>query len=348
MNVVKKVEIWSTYPPPYGGVSIHSKRLFETLKNSEGIELIFKNFNGSFSNHSNHIIKINNFSLEFLRLFLKKCKIIHLHSNNVNLWMLLGLIMRHHKFIITIHNQNLKTIDNWLKKILIKRFLKRVRYIILNDSTFSKFLINEFCLNEEQIKKIPAFIPPLASEEIGLSKEFLKFRSKFTFVISSYAWKLTKKKNVDIYGIQQIILSLDLLVKKGYSIGLIIILPIIENQNYYKEILEEIKELNLQNNILIFTQNIPNAFEIWKLSNVFIRATSTDIEGISLKEALYYDIPVVASDVIERPKEVILYKHGNLIDLTEKIISALNIKKIKSHRPEINTCDQILLLYKSI
>lgn len=40
----KQIEIWSTYPPPYGGVSIHSLRLFNMLR--EKYSIAFKNFNG--------------------------------------------------------------------------------------------------------------------------------------------------------------------------------------------------------------------------------------------------------------------------------------------------------------
>lgn len=42
---------------------------------------------------------------------------------------------------------------------------------------------------------------------------------------------------------------------------------------------------------------IQNAFEYWKISDVFIRPTTTDIEGISVKEALWVNTPAIASDV---------------------------------------------------
>jgi hypothetical protein len=346
MTKSKLVEIWSTYPPPYGGVSVHSMRLYETLKINQSVKLVFKDFNGLEVHQDNHIIKVNNFPYEFCSLLFKRNRIIHLHSNNLNLWIAIGLLIFRHSFIITIHNQNLRTITSRIKNFLLKIFLKKVKYLILNDSDLSEFLLAKFHLKKEKIKILPAFIPPLESEQIGLNREFIEFRNKYKFVVSTFAWKLYKKNGIDVYGIREIIQAVQTLISRGYSIGLIAIIPIIEDLNYFNELLKEISEFNLEDYIFIYTQNMTNAFEVWKMSNVFVRATSTDIEGLTIKEALYYDIPVVASDVVKRPKDAILYEFGNLDDLTEKISSALNIKDFKCYQKEPDPCAQILSLYE--
>lgn len=348
MNHSKIVEIWSTYPPPYGGVTVHSMRLFETLKNNDEVKIIFKNFNGSLNDPENGIIKVQNFLLEYFILHFKRSRIVHLHSNNIKLWILMSLFFPKHKIILTVHNQNLRKRYPFIINILLKRFLCKVKYIILNDKDLSEYLINEYGIKADNIRILPAFIPPLPSEETGLSKDFLEFRNKFKYIISTSAWKLYKRNNIDVYGIKSIIESLDLLVKQGYSIGLIVLIPIIEDNNYYKELLEEISDLKLNNNVFISTQHMPNAFEIWKISNVYVRATNTDIEGLTIKEALYFNVPVVASDVVARPKEAILYKFGNLNDLTEKIIVALETVEIKDFKEEKNSCEQIFFLYNNI
>src|SRR5690606_31309068 len=113
---------------------------------------------------------------------------------------------------------------------------------------------------------------------------------------------------IDVYGLDMLITLVENLKMKGIDIGLVFCLPKIGDEKYFKEKRREINEKGLQDNILILNSEIPNAFQIWEMSDMFIRPTSTDIEGISVKEALEFGTPTIASDVCTRPKETILFK----------------------------------------
>ncbi len=54
-----------------------------------------------------------------------------------------------------------------------------------------------------------------------------------------------------------------------------------------------------------------------------MRPTLSDGASVSIQEALFFVISVVASDVCERPNQVILFKSRNVLDFTEKIICSL-------------------------
>ena len=70
---------------------------------------------------------------------------------------------------------------------------------------------------------------------------------------------------------------------------------------------------------------------------IFIRPTNTDGDSISVREALYFDIPCISSDVVPRPPGTIVFKNRNTDDLIIKIKDVLNnydnhknnLKKIK-------------------
>ena len=47
---------------------------------------------------------------------------------------------------------------------------------------------------------------------------------------------------------------------------------------------KRIENYHLKEYVKIVSGVIQNAFEYWKISDVFIRPTTTDIEGISVKE----------------------------------------------------------------
>ena len=75
-----------------------------------------------------------------------------------------------------------------------------------------------------------------------------------------------------------------------------------------KKISEELKEKH--KNFLLLTNNTP----IWPLFDyglIFLRITTTDGDSVSLKEALFFDCPVLATDVVSRPNGTKLF---NLLD----------------------------------
>ena len=84
------------------------------------------------------------------------------------------------------------------------------------------------------------------------------------------------------------------------------------DNEYYQSCLKRIDELSLGDNFLFVTGSDVNGFEVWERTDLFVRATRTDMEGISVKESLQYGTPVVASDVCTRPVEAILYKDGTM------------------------------------
>lgn len=344
------IEIWSTYPPPFGGVSVHSMRLFESLKKTKlGNNIIFKNFNGKYNSPENSIHSVNCFFLEFIRLFCSSKRIIHLHSNNLYLWLVFSLFIWRHKVIITLHNQKLKYSLNFIETIIRKVFLLKAGCVILNDNSLADSIHESYHIKISKFHIIPAFIPPLPEENIGLDERFIKFRQKHKFLISTSAWKLYRKGNIDVYGIDQIIEAMNKLKAHSVFPGLIIIIPISEDSEYERFLINKVNNYNLWNQILLIRESIPNAFEVWKLSDLYIRATSTDIEGLTIKEALFYNTPVIASDVVDRPEGCILYKLNNTEDLKDKIVYVMNSDSTQSpHINFINTINKIYSLYNSL
>ena len=102
---------------------------------------------------------------------------------------------------------------------------------------------------------------------------------------------------------------------------------------------------------MIINENICNAFEYWEISDLFIRPTSTDMEGISVKEALYVGTNVVASDVCIRPKECILFKKRDQEDLNNKVKSVYKsgaCQKKVIYESLIDTPQEMFKIYQSL
>ena len=73
-----KIEIWGTYPPPIGGVSIHIYRLIHSLHTIDS-SVVLRNFGKQVSNIS-YVKHVSYPWMEFLLLPFRKKRIIHLHS----------------------------------------------------------------------------------------------------------------------------------------------------------------------------------------------------------------------------------------------------------------------------
>lgn len=313
-----KVELWGTYPPPIGGVSIHVYRLIHSLHKLDS-SIILRDFGKSKSNIS-YVKKVSYRWLEFFSLPFRKKRVIHLHSNNLLAFTLLILLGKRHKIGVTLHNQNLIKETSFVRKKIIQGFLRRAAFVVLNDNNYLLRLCSYFHCSKNNFYVLPAFLPPDRSEYLGLSEDILSFRKQHSFLLSANAYKLRYENGIDIYGFDLLIQLVKSLKEKGIDVGLIFCLPMIGDMAYYCKCLSLIKEMNIEDNILIVQKEMPNGFEVWKLSDLFIRPTFTDIEGISVKEALYCGTPAVASDVCKRPDEAILFENRNYKDLERKVL----------------------------
>lgn len=344
-----KIEIWGTYPPPIGGVSIHIYRLIHNLHKID-TSIILRNF-GRSEPKIPYVKNVSYAWVEFLFLLLKKKKIIHLHSNNIWGFALFILFGRRHKVGVTLHNLNLIKETSLVKKKIIQMFLQRAAFVILNDSNYQLKLCSYFHCYGNNFYVLPAFLPPDKSEYLGVSEDILSFRQQHSFLLSANAYKLRFENGIDIYGFDLLIQLVKFLMEKNINVGLVFCLPMIGDVEYYQKCLSLIDEQGLANNILIVQKEMPNGFEIWELSDLFIRPTYTDIEGISVKEALYCGTPVIASNVCVRPKETILFKNRDYDDLRIKTLefySNRNQYQYSGYTLDDHTVERLLDIYKSL
>jgi len=218
---------------------------------------------------------------------------------------------------------------------------------LVNDSSYKEFIQKKYSLIKINILTVPAFIPPSQDEFIGLPKQIELFRKSKKILLSSNASSLKLLNGVDLYGFDMLIELVYYLKKKNYDIGLIVCISKIDNHKYYQKMLNLIKKYEISDDILIYSDELPNGFEVWKISDLFLRPTSTDSEGISVKEALCLGTQVVASDVCKRPKEANLFKSRDMDSFKEVCIDLINnLQNVKYY--ENIAVEKITDLYKQL
>lgn len=344
-----KKEVWGLYPPPLGGVSIHIMRLIHQLNLYEYV--LLKDFKPKESYQYDYIEPVRNpLFAAFLLLFEKK-RVIHVEQFSLLMFSAFLLLGRRHHVGLTLHNQRSITIKNPIKKHICRLFFKQCDFIIMNDEQFAKKFVSYYNVDADKIHILPAFLPPDESENKGLPAAVKDFRDKHGFLISANAYRLRKDNGVDVYGLDMLVNLVDRLRESNLDVGLLFLLPERGDIQYYDEINRRINELNLTEHVLIVEGLNDNGFEYWAVSDLFVRPTITDMEGVSVKEALSSGIHVLASDVCVRPKECLLFNNRNENDLFEKAFAFFKSGGYKNkivYNSMADVAKETLNIYKSL
>jgi glycosyltransferase involved in cell wall biosynthesis len=182
---------------------------------------------------------------------------------------------------------------------------------------------------------IPGFIPPIVkAEEIAqISQEVWDFIHSHSPILTANAFRISFYDGQDLYGIDLCIyLCTDL--KANYPrIGFVFCLPDIGDHKYFSKMREKIRDCKVEDNFLFVTKPCPY-YPILSKSDVFVRPTNTDGDAISLREALYFKVPAVASDAVVRPEGTILFKNRDVDDFTAKVRHVLDDYESSKERLE--------------
>ena len=98
-------------------------------------------------------------------------------------------------------------------------------------------------------------------------------------------------------------------------------------------------------NVCIFKQKHSYA-SLLSYSDIMIRATATDGDSLSVREALDQGVRVIATDCVDRPDGVLLYKYND----EESLMKSLNINECQKrlHNSQKDVVNSIVSLYQGL
>jgi len=356
-----KIGLIGSCTPPFTGVTVHVQRLMEKLDEFNIDWVLYDILGVQRENKENRVICIKHPKLWMIKYFLStKNEIIHNHTEDWRGQVIVGLMgFLGQKTIATLHSEAL--INSWRDYNVIKR---KVIQIALKSTT-SLIVVNsnikEFCLSigidPDKIFLIPAFIPPTSEkEEINeIPKDIWDFLDNHYPILSGNAFKITFFNGEDVYGIDLCIELCYKLKQNWNNVGFIFFLPEFlwgkGERQHFSHLQQRIQELNLQNNFLFVTQSYP-FHPILLKSSVFVRPTNTDGDAISIREALYFRVPSVVSNVVTRPEGTIIFKNRDIDDFTLKVKDLLdNYQEYKQRLNSLTFDDyaaKILQVYQKV
>jgi glycosyltransferase involved in cell wall biosynthesis len=306
-------------PPPIGGVTIHTVRLLEYCV-KEKIKIKFYNYQ-----------EFNFLKMVKAIFFAKK---VHLHANNSLFLLLIVLLCRllRTNSILTIHGEISAhgKVMNEIEKIAIRLCNCP---IMLNEKSFH--IAKKMNSNS---KLMSAFIPPQKQEFLNKDLQhkinFVKNTCDFVFCTNAHSLVYDKKGN-EIYGI----ISLVNFFKDNPKDGFVVSDPKGEYLRFLKN-----NNFDPGYNIVLLTGN-HSFFEVLKQTDCFIRNTTTDGDSLSIKEALFSGIRVIASDCVDRPAGVFVYEVSNPLSLENAIFKIKTMSNFSLDMTPINGAIELTELY---
>lgn len=336
------------YPEPMGGISIYIKRMKQYLDVKEIPNEVWDLSN--INKNIQDVINIKFRYVPFKYLFRRDIDIIHFNICGISYKLYIGLFNRlffkKRKKILTIHGESK---DLFTKNNLVVSSLNSFDAIICVKSGDKEYLYKKGI--NKPLYEIPAFIfPSLDDESRAIPQYILKFINSKNFIISANASSIQFYDNEDLYGIDMCINLIEKLNRNGENIGMIFCIPVINNTAYFNKLKSIIESKKIKSKFL-FVNEKKEIYPIIKRSHIFLRPTNTDGDAVSIREALHYKIPTIASDVVTRPKETILFKTRDLDDLYNKTVTVIeNYEKFKEKLKCIEFEDnssKILEIYKA-
>lgn len=338
-----KREIWGFYPPPLGGISIYCKRLIEKLYEKDST-IVLRNFTKSKSDKP-YVLDVPHRIWEFVRLLFVERRLIHAQFTNIYMLLLLYVFGWRHPLIMTLHNRRIVLLDGWKRKV-VNGLFRRARYIIYNDAAYTAAIQEKYDFDAQKVVILPTYISPSKDECKGVTPDIEDFCRKHEYTLSANAHSLLNNVFGDVYGLDQIIELVNRLVRNdGMDVGVVFCIADISDSSYYEECRAKIHSLNLDDYFHFVIQSDVNGFEVWARTDLFLRPTMSDMEGVSVKEALEFGTPVVASDVCVRPREALLYKKGDIDDLHDKVYGLLQTRQRVSYTPEVSVPEALQSIY---
>lgn len=333
----KRIAVLGNFPPPLGGVSVHIKRVMHKLKGQHN-----KLFHFDTSKRSSRLI----YTIRLvLFLLTKRCDIVYYHTLDLNrrlseLQLLLKIkkIMGYQLVIVEHNCRYLYTKSVSFKKSFNYCMQKVDALVFIGNSTWYSYLENKIIV--PAITTIEsAFLPPDESHGAMIVKTYPVTLHDFLFshspIVLVNAFQLSMLDGKDLYGIDLCIQALSQLKKEHRVIGLVCGLSQLGSKEHFAYLQQEIKKHNLENHIY-FLMDKKELWPLFKKVDLFVRPTLSDGESVSVQEALYFNVPVVASDAVARPRQVITFSSGDAMDLSQKIKSVLGDTLYESNNQQRN------------
>ena len=290
-------------PPPFGGVSVHTKRLMTRVQ-SDGLSCEIIDISGVAKTEPD--IRSLSWRSAFLHLLRCEPSIVHFHNFVPRNLYLYSLLSTRHLTVLSLHNErfddDLRRFSPLERPIMVRLFDSVAAVIIHSETSRERAL--KVGIAEQKLHIIPPFIPPAKADLVGqsLPESISTLRERHRYLLATNAYRLAFNRGEDLYGIDLVVEATGRLVNKyDLDVASVILLPDAGDLEYLNRLRARVAELNLTKRCVFHCEPLPETAVLWKTADVVIRATNTDAgDSLTVLEALAGGTPTIASDCVKR------------------------------------------------
>jgi glycosyltransferase involved in cell wall biosynthesis len=319
-------------PPPYGGVSVHLRRL-ASLLSERGVRVVVFCQEGADAVPGVEIIRLARFSLRGwlhaggLRL---DARVVHCHVGWYWSPALLMAAVAGSRVVVTVHSED--QMDSlarypWYHRLASRLLFAspRARWIAVN-AHIGEELVRRGA-RAENVAIAPAYLPT-TDEAAGFSTlpdELRAFASGHHPLLTVYGWRADAAEDgTDVYGFDLAIEALTHLRAIRPWCGLVVLVPSGEPADRVSAMRREIEERGLGDSACLWSAPLADPTPLWLATDVYLRPSRTDGDAVSVREVLALGGTVVASDCSCRPTGVRLFASGDAGALGDAVLAAIS------------------------
>jgi glycosyltransferase involved in cell wall biosynthesis len=318
----RSIAIIGVYPPPLGGISVHIERLCHVLEN-RGVPFIVIDGSGKppdapvgFPIISVPAEQIERWCLRYV--FRRNEKIVFNHFLRWKVRFFVSLLkLKGVKVVHTVHSYRSDGKYSLLERMMIKLTGALSDHFIAVTDEIKERLVR-VGIPSRKISVIPAFIPPDETREKPVIPEQVRtFFERHERVIVANGGIGNEYAGADLYGADMCVESFIRLARKHPELGFLFCITHIVNENTLAQYQRRLEQAGLADRFCWIHEKMP-LYPLLRQAALFVRPTASDGDALSIREALHYGTPVVASDAAKRPEGVITFATRDLDDFTAK------------------------------
>jgi glycosyltransferase involved in cell wall biosynthesis len=324
-KISRRLLIIGPTPPPRGGVSVHIERLAHLLRGA-GLDVAIIDESPNQTADSINIRKIGIF--RYLRE-LHRSDIVHIHSS------IDALRILHTVVALAMRKKTVVTIHSWRGKSGLTAFLHKLLMPIVDTLICVNAEIGDH-FGSRNVRVMPAFLPPVFEVEAQLPNDLVnwigKSKAAGKTLISSNASQLELFGGEDLYGLDMCIELMNSLRQKDVAL-VFVVASLKRGGDRFERYRKMISEHGLSNDMLLIHGENLSYVRLIIESDIVIRATNTDGDSLTVREALHLGKKVVASDVIGRPSGAVSFKNRDQLDLNRVVLSVMPPAAVENSDP---------------
>lgn len=305
----RKVALIGVYPPPVGGISVHIQRLAAYLDQQAIPYTLYDNTWGEKAKPVIYTGSVERWSLFYF--FRAKESVIHCHFLRWQVRFFLSLLkLRGKRIVFSVHSYRPAESDPSLMKRWMIRWTGRLadQFICVSQRVANDIV--EAGIPRDKVVVIPPFIPPVEEKNPRVPKRVKAWLGRSEPLLVANGALGVFERGRDLYGADLCIELMRRLVNDVSGVRLLFCVTHVVDETYRETLFQRVREYGLEDRLL-FNEAPLDLYPVLQRADVFLRPTVSDGDAISVREALWYGVPVVASDAVERPASTTLFPDGD-------------------------------------